>query len=382
VAAVMRFSGRTTMRIGALAGVIGVIGMVLGAIVEPARAMAAYLAAWAAVATLAVGAFAFLLIALAMNAGWPLAVRRLAEAVASALIPIAILFVPLVVYARDVWPWVDPSPALRAEIVHRASYLNVPAFAVRSAIYFAIWIAFSEVLRRRSLRRDGEPVGSDRPIGSAAIPAAGLALTFAGFDWLMSLDPTWLSSVFGLYVTTGALGSGLAVVIILAWRAIATHAMPLRGTHFHALGRVLLAFVVLWGYIAYFQAFLIQIADKPDEIEFYIARTHGGWRFVTLLLVALHLAIPLPLLCARRLKHRPGYTAGIAIVVLVAHYVDLWWLVIPPIDDAIPSFTDVAAILCVGGITLLACAWRMRGVALLPVGEPRLAEALDYASPT
>jgi hypothetical protein len=372
------------MLVAAAIATAGVIAMVLGAVVAPGRTFAAYLAVWAALATVAVGALAFLLIVCAMNATWPTAVRRLAEAVAAALVPLAVLFVPLAVFARDVWPWVDPSPHLRAEISHRLAWLDLGAFVARTALYFAIWIVFAEILRSRSHRRDRDPacVGGDRAIASAAIPGAGLALTFAAFDWLMSLEPAWLSSVFGLYVTTGALAGGVAAVIVLAWRGVATHAIPLRGTHFHALGRVLLAFVVLWGYLAYFQAFLIQIADRPDEVTFYIARTRDGWRGVTLLLVALHLAIPLPLLAARRLKHRPSYVAGIAIVVLTAHYIDMWWLVVPPIDGPLPSWTDLGALAAVGGITLLVCAWRARGVPLLPVGDPRLAEGLDYASPT
>ncbi len=145
----------------------------------------------------------------------------------------------------------------------------------------------------------------------------GLALTFGAFDWLMSLQPAWSSTVFGLYLTAGSLGAGLAAVIVLAWRGVRARALPLAGDHFHAMGRLLLAYVILWAYLAYFQAFLIQIADRPDEVTFYIRRTAGNWRYATLALVALRFALPFPALVSRRMKFRPAYVGAMLIALIV-----------------------------------------------------------------
>jgi hypothetical protein len=384
------FDGRVAMTIGAVIGAVGAIGVAIGLAIEPDRTLAAYLAAWMTSATAAIGGLAFLLIGYAANARWPAALRRLAEATAGALVPLAILFLPLLILAREVWPWAAPSPTLAHELGHKRAWLAIGPFVVRTIIYFAVWLTAAELLRRWSRRRDVEPcepvpIGIDalhreRRFAAIMLPMVGVTLTFASFDWLMSLQPMWYSAVFGLYVTTGTLSSGIAVLILLAWSGVRAGALPLSTNHFHALGRLAIAFVALWAYIAFFQAMLIQIANRPDEVTFYIARMTHGWRTVTVLLVILQFALPFPLLIPRRLKHRPRYLGGVAMLLLVAHYVDMWWLVIPTIGTPTPSWTDLAALCAIGGTTVAVAAWRARGAALLPVGDPYLKSGLDYAS--
>jgi hypothetical protein len=211
----------------------------------------------------------------------------------------------------------------------------------------------------------------------------GLAITFASFDWLMSLQPSWWSSAFGLYVLTGALTGGLALIAVLGWRAAVHRMIPITPGHFHAIGRLLHAFVILWAYIAYFQAMLIQIANKPSEAQFYVERSSDGWRFVTALLVILAFALPFPLLVPRRLKRHAAYVGGISVMLLLSHYIDMWWLVIPHVSASpVPSWTDAAALFAIGGLTTAACAWRMHGVPLVPHGDPYLSSALTYETNT
>jgi len=221
----------------------------------------------------------------------------------------------------------------------------------------------------------------ERALASAMLPVVGLAMTFGAFDWLMSLQPTWWSSAFGFYLLTGALVGGLAMIVVLAWRGVAHGAMPLQPSHFHAMGRLLHAFVILWTYIAYFQAMLIQIANIPSEAEFYVLRIGPGWRVVTALVFILKFALPFPLLVPRRLKLRAGYVGGLGVLLLVATYLDTWWLVVPHVSATpVPAWSDLAAICCVGGLTVATCAWRMRGVPLLPIGDPYLEAGLQYES--
>ena len=395
---------RPTIAIALALGVLGTIGVVLGFVFEPDRALAAYLAAWCAVAITAIGGLVFLMIGYAASSRWPAVVRRLGEAIAGGILPVAILVIPLLVGASHVWPWVDPEPRYWHAVSVKAGWLSLPFFVVRTIAYLAICVVPAELLRRWSRRRDEhpEPVAASpgsagarsTPEGSAqyidALPrerklssfmllAIALVMTLAAFDWLMSLDPDWWSSAFGLYVLTAALVAGLALTIVLAWRGVASGAMPVAPSHFHAMGRLLHAFVILWTYIAYFQAMLIQIANKPSEVEFYVLRNGDGWKFVTTLLVVTTFAVPFPLLLSRRLKRRAGYVAGIAILLLFSQYLDMWWLVVPRVSPSpVPSWTDLSAILAIGGLVTAAAAWRMRGVPLLPVGDPFLAEGLRY----
>ena len=371
------FDARPTIAIAGAVGIVGAIGIAIGVAFAPQRALAAYLAAWCTVATIAIGGLAVLVLGYATNARWPAVVRRPAEALARGIAPVALLSLPLFIGAAWIWPWVDHGSS---------SYLTLPFFLARSALYFVVFLVPAELLARWSRQRDTEPsdtLARERQLASASLPLLGLALTFAAFDWLMSLQPGWWSSGFGLYVLTGSLVSGLALVVVLAWRGVARRAMPLRPGHFHAMGRLLHAFVILWAYIAYFQAMLIQIANKPNEAEFYVLRSSDGWLFVTALLVILGFALPFPLLVPRRLKRRAGYVGGIAVMLLVAHYVDMWWLVVPRVSASpIPSLYDAAAICALGGLVTAACAWRVHRQPLVPLGDPYLVGGLTYETTT
>lgn len=381
---------RTTALAAGIVGVLGAIATVIGLVTDPDRAFASYLFAWTTVMVIAVGGLLVLLIGYAANARWPAATRRLAESVAVGVLPTALLIIPLLVWPEHVWPWVRH----RDHAVEvKQAYLSVASFIPRSILYLVIFIVPAELLRRWSRHRDDHPLpqvrhgvdamGRERKLGSAALPIVGLALTFGAFDWLMSLQPDWWSTGFGLYVICAALLSGQAMVAVLAWRGVASGSVPLTGGHFHALGRMLHAYVILWTYIAYFQAMLIQIADRPDESTFYVLRTSDGWRFVTALTLVLLFALPFPLLFPRRLKRRPAYLGGIAVMLLVGHVINFYWLVIPRVSPTpAPAWTDIAALCAIGGLVTAVCAWRMHRAPLLPIGDPYLADGLAYETTT
>ncbi|HEY4240389.1 MAG TPA: hypothetical protein VGM88_11260 [Kofleriaceae bacterium] len=361
------------MKRALVVGALGAAGVALGLVRDPDRTLAGYLAAWCATVTLSLGGLAVLAIGYATNATWPAVVRRLCETIAAALLPLAVLGVPLLVGAARVWPWAADSRGLP-----NRAYLSLPVFAIRYAIYFAIWIALAELLGRRSRRRDAHPAAEldlERGLSSAALPILGITGTLAAIDWLMSLQPTWWSAGFGLYILVGGLGAAVALVILLAWRS----PVPARPPHFHALARLLHAFVILWAYLAYFQAMLIQLANKPREVGFFVDRWDGGAWIATVLVAVLGFALPFLLLFPRALKRRAGYAGGVAVLVLVAHYVEAWWLVLPRGGQVpVPSWLDLAAIAAVVGLAAAACALRMRGVSLVATGDPYLASGLAY----
>ncbi|HEY1556221.1 MAG TPA: hypothetical protein VGF94_15400, partial [Kofleriaceae bacterium] len=273
----------------------------------------------------------------------------------------------------------------------KSTYLAPWFFVARTIGYFILLIVPAELLRRWSRRRDDAPepqvphgtdaLGRERTLSAAMLPVTGIVLTFAAFDWLMSLQPAWWSSAFGFYIITGALQAGLALTIVLAWAGVATGAMPLTPEHFRAHGRLLHAFTVLWAYIAYFQAMLIQIANLPREVTFYVERLGNGWQVVTIILAIARFVVPFVLLFSRRLKQRAAFVAGIAFVILFSQYLDIWWLVVPRVAPApLPSWTDLSALAAIGGIATAVAAWRTRGASLLPIGDPYLDAAMAYES--
>lgn len=391
------FRGRHLRAAALIAGVAGLAGCALGLTLAPAQVFHSYLAAHAYVTSLALGVLAFTMIGRAMGATWVLAVRGLEEAAIAALPALGALFVPVVAGADYLYPWATPEAAdsehLRHLLHHKRAYLDLPFFTGRAVFYFAAWIALAELLRYGSrcievAAGDAERIARlearGRALSAAGLPLLGFTATFAAFDWLMSLDPAWFSSAYGLYYVAGGLLGGIALLVVLAHGARRTLlAEELNRFHFHALGRLLLTFVVFWAYIAFFQALIIHIADRPEEVTFYLRRIAGSWSWLAYALLLGHFALPFFLLLPRAIKYRSGVLAGIAIWVLVMHYLDVYWLVLPELHPggAAPRWLDAAALLGVGGVATAVAAWRQHGRSLLPEGHPRLQQALRYRSP-
>lgn len=382
-------------------GVLGVIGLGLwgiGLATSTAHAFHAYLAAWAFAVFLVVGTLIWLAIGYAANARWVAATRRLSEAIIATLPLLAVGFIPVLIGVDALYVWAEPPAHLDhhqlEHLHHQEPYLNVPFFVVRTAIYFAIWFGVATLLRfwsrqRERALRDGRPIREDTPNGreralcSAVLPLLAITITFAAFDWLMSLDPFWWSTIFGVYVFAGGMLAGLALLTFLAWSAKRTGALEeLSADHFHALGRLLLTFVVFWAYAGFFQAMLIKIANIPEEVTFYLKRTEDSWMGVTYLLIFGHFAVPFAFLLLRRIKRIPAWMGFMSLWLLVMCVLDDYWLVLPvlPRHDDGPAWVDLAALVGVVGVTVAFGAWRQRGRSLLAEGDPFLSEGLGYRS--
>ncbi|AUX33768.1 MULTISPECIES: hypothetical protein [Sorangium] len=371
---------------------VGAALLVAGAFVDRERLFYAYLAAYAYAVTTAVGALIFLMICHAMNATWPVAVRRLAEAIVGALPLLAVLFLPLLfgldaLYGEWLHPETIREEHVREVVLHKQPYLNLPFFLVRTAIYFAVWLAFGALLRRGSLRGDATPAlaagGRLRVISVVGLPLVALTLSFASFDWLMSLAPTWVSTMFPVYVFAGGFVAAIALLTVLAFAAERAGLLPgLGASHYYALGRLLLAFTIFWAYAAFFQFMLIWITDRPEEIEFFLRRSHGPWRTETLVLVLARFVIPFAILLNYRIKRRPAWLSAVAAWVVAAHYLDMHWLVAPEIPGARAPlhWLDLAALLAVIGASVAFAALRMRNRPLAPINDPALPAALRYES--
>ncbi|MDI1435700.1 hypothetical protein [Polyangium sorediatum] len=376
---------------GVLAFLAGAIALVVGGAAHGRDAFYAYLSAYTWLVSLLVGGLIFLMIVHAMDAKWPVALRRVVEGVTGVL-PLAVIgFIPIAIGVSTIYPWTSPSAIVDHEaqrlVEHKLPYLNTPSFFVRAFLYFGVWLGTSYFLRRWSLRGDWAPETTDKPrfraFSALGLPPVALAFTFAGFDWLMSLTPTWYSTMFGVYWFAGGFLGAIAL-LVLATYGLQRGGMLTRvgSSHYYALGRLLLAFTIFWAYIAYFQFFLIWIANKPHEAAFYAPRMKGEFASLSILVAAGRFVVPFFALLPYRVKQQPGTLVPIAIWILVMHWVDMEWLVMPSVraEGPVVHWLDVAALVCVGGAALAFGTFRLRGRPIVPKNDPSLETAFRYGS--
>ncbi len=381
--------GDRLLRLSIALAALGAFGLTIGAFVNRQQLFYAYLTAYAFAVSIAGGALIFLMIGHAMNAGWPVVVRRLTETIVASLPLLALLFVPLLFGLHTLYPWTRPETlgeeGMRSVLAKRA-YLNVPFFVIRAAIYLAVWVAIGTLLRRWSLARDADPridTGARmRALSAGALPAVAITFSFASFDWLMSLTPTWFSTMYPVYWFAGGFVAALALLVLLTFEAQAGGWLPeISLSHYYALGRMLLAFVIFWAYAAYFQFFLIWIANRPDEVTFFADRARGPWLTLSVVLIVAQFVAPFFILLGYRIKHRPPQLAAVAAWILAAHYLDVHWLVMPAVRPRAPfHWLDLAALLAVGGACTAFSATRLRGRPIVPLHDPELPRALRYES--
>jgi hypothetical protein len=283
---------------------------------------------------------------------WGLALRPFLEAATRTVWVLAALFLPLLLGLGSgpgsIYPWTNPSEDLRepemvAKIDH---YLNVPFFLVRSAIYFAVWLAFAFFLdrwsREQAVRPSPEPSRRFRLLSAPGLPVCGLALTFASIDWFMSLEPKWFSPMYAVIVALGAMLAALALVAAAA--ALMASRPPfnrvVNPSLFRDLGNLLLAFVMLFAYVAFSQFLIIWAGNLPENIVWYLSRFKGGWSAVALCLVVFLFIVPFLLLLSRRIKQDPRSLARVAILVLVMCFVNAVWIIVPAKADYESAWWD------------------------------------------
>ena len=405
--------------IGDLAGklklpllVVGFIGLLAAALSSVAygdaavkRFLFAYLWAYWFFLTISLGGLFFTMIQHISRAGWSVTVRRLAEMLAANLWVFAPLSLPLVLApllgGLEVYPWADPDVVTpdgaeyNSLIAHKTPFLNPIFFLIRCVIYFAAWSLLGRRLYTLSRRQDatGDPTITQALHNTSVwgLPLFALTVTFAGIDFLMSLTPTWYSTIYGVYLFAGcavSVHATLAIfVLLLRRRNLLTEAVTVE--HQHDLGKLLFGFIVFWAYIAFSQFLLIWYADIPEETEYYLVRQEGAWGFVSGMLLAGHFVIPFLGLMSRHVKRRDALLMFWCVWVLFMHAVDLYYLVMPRLAmDAheagldVSAFggilTDLACFVGIGGFTLATLLTTASGVALIPYRDPRLHESLAF----
>jgi len=342
------------------AGVVAAVGLgltALGVALDPARALLGYHTAFTFWVGIAVAGLIFLGVLHATRARWAVVLRRVLEVIATTSVLFLVLFLPIALGARRLFPWLAPEQLeadLRRLATHRAPYLNLPFFLLRAALYFAVWVLVSHLLWRWSVRQDQEKgvalTARQRRLGTGVLPLLALTITFAAIDWQESLDLHHSSTIFGVYYFAGSFLSAVAVLILALYALRGEELGRMLGAdHWHSLGKLLLTFTSFWAYIAFSQYMLIWIANLPSEVPFFAHRTHGAWGIVGAALVVLHFAVPFLILLSRDLKRDPRKLAAMALWQLALHYVDVYFTMMPPTQPPpAPHWTDLTALVGIG----------------------------------
>jgi hypothetical protein len=301
---------------------------IIGVIVSVRQAAAAFLVAYVAAVSAVLGVLAMTMIAHLTTATWFGVMRRRALRMLDALPALAALGILVLLALPVLYRWVGvPQPA------GLGVYLNVPFFVVRFLIYWGAWIAIARALQATArIEASGDIARATRRyrrISAAGLVILGFTMTFAAFDWMMSLTPEWFSTIYGVYWFAGAMIGGLS---LLAWMAasLGDDGLDVVGPdHIHAIAKLLLTFILFWLYIGFSQYIVIWSGDIPREVTWYVARVRGGWAGVAIVLLFGTFVFPFLLLLVRAAKRNQRVVAAIGVVLLALHYLDAFWVVMP-----------------------------------------------------
>ena len=369
-------------------GAVGLIGSVILAMGDPERFYHSWLVSFAFVLSLALGGMFFVLLQYLTRAGWSVVVRRVAENMMGALPWLVPLFLPVALGLHDLYHWSHAEAVAHDELLaHKSPWLNATGFYLRAALYLGSWALLAIWFRRASVAQDesGDPAITGR-LQTRAAPAMvwfGVSLTLASVDWLMSLEPHWYSTMFGVYYFSGCVVGSLALLLAILVRLQADGLLTRTVTdeHFHDLSKLLFGFTCFWGYIAFSQFMLMWYGAIPEETIWYAHRWTHGWREVSIALAVGHFGVPFFLLLPRAVKRGRASILAVSIWLLAMHWLDLYWLVMPgfrPEEGFAPHLLDLTCLLAAGGFLLGVIGVLSRRDRLAPVGDPRLAESLSF----
>jgi hypothetical protein len=369
--------------------VVGLIAALLcagGAIFFPPVFFRAYLSAYIFWIGVPVGCLALLMLHHLVGGRWGFMIQRVLEAAIQTLPLMALLFIPLLFGLADLYPWA------RSEVVaadpllqQKAGYLNIPFFVARTAGYFAVWFLLGRVLVAWSLQQDrtGDATLTVRlqKLSGPGLVLYGLTVSFAAVDWIMSLEPKWYSTIFGMIFMV-SFGLAALALAILATRFLAAEkpiAQVISPHRWHDLGNLLLALVMFWAYLNFCQFLLIWSENLAEEIPWYLHRIGGGWEWIAIVLILFQFALPFVLLLSRNTKRDSHILAAVAAMILLMHWLDILWMVAPSFYPARfhIHWLDIAAPLGIGAFWLAVFISYLKARSLLPLHDPRFAELLE-----
>jgi hypothetical protein len=383
-------SGRFT-GLSFLLGLIALLALalsVVGAIVNPHQLSFSWLFAFAFFFTLCTGCFFWTIVHHATDAEWSVVVRRQLENIGALLLVLALLFVPILLLRHHLYEWMNIPPGHEHLLDCKRAYLNWDFFLGRAVLFLGSFAAAALALRRFSVRqdKDGNPRFTIwmRKVSFISLPMFALCLTFGAFDWLMSLNYTWFSTMFGVYIFAGAAGSSMSllVLVITALRQAGYLKDVVTLEHYHIMGKWMLAFTVFWAYIGFGQYMLIWYANIPEETHYFITRNTESWWGMSMLLVIGRFFIPFGILLLQSIKKEPRRLCYVAGWIVCMQMLDMYIIVLPALHGtgvqvSIWDFVSLVAIGATLGFVYLRIVSR---TSLFPVRDPRLIESLNLVN--
>jgi hypothetical protein len=341
--------------------------------------------------TICLGALFFVMVQHLVRASWSVAIRRIAELYAATIPVWAILFIPIlatVVGGKDIlYVWNrGPGQGLLEIVENKLVYLNAPFFTIRTLVYFSVFILASLVFFRLSRTQDSTGDTSITPrlqrLAAPFIILFSLSLNFAAFDWMMSTDPAWFSTIYGVYIFAASMFSFFAAMIVTCYllQRRGRVEKTVRIEHYHDLAKFQFGFIVFWAYIAYSQYMLYWYANIPEETVWYLHRLEHGWQYMGPILAVLHFGIPFFAFLRRGHRRNPAWLASWACLLLVVHWLDLTFLIMPNSGTISAIFVVAHLVGWIGmvAIFLALFLWRVGETPVVPVKDPWLPDSLAY----
>ena len=373
---------------GLAVGGAALIAAIFGAVSSPEKFYQSYLFSYMLVLGLTLGSLGLLMLQHLTGGQWGIIIRRPLEAASRNIWLVLVMFVPIVLGMKSLYrAWLDPEK-LKAEPLsaYQQGYLTHAGFLGRAVLYFAIWGALVWLFNSWSREQDQNP--DDRALRRRLKLLAGpgiilyvLAMTFAAIDWVMSLSPHWASTIYGFIFVAGQaiIAMSLMIIVVAALSNSELYAGIIQKRHLHDLGKLLFAFNMLWAYFDFSQLLIIWSGNQPEEITFYRTRLYGGWGVVAVIVLLFSFALPFLVLLSRDVKRSAGLISKVAIWMILMRLVDLYWMTRPEFSSSpLPTWLDIVVPIALIGLWVGFFAFNLKQQPLLPLGDPKLAEAIAH----
>ncbi len=376
-------------RIGLIILLAGIIIGIISLLVDFNRAIFNYLLSFVFILSIALGSLFLVALEYVAGAEWSVPIRRVVEILAGLIPFLIVLAVPLLLNMHTLFPWSSSEHIAHDEVLQNKSpYLNTTFFLIRVLFFFLIWNAFYFILignsRKQDVTKDQLLTKKNIKYSAIFIPLFAVTATFSAIDWMMSLEPHWFSTIFGVYFFAGSVVASLAAITLFTVLLREKGFLHPRMTddHYFSLGALMFAFINFWGYIAFSQYMLIWYANLPEETFWFLYRWEGWWIFVSILLIIIHFVVPYATLLSQPSKMNPKKLKFISVWILFAHLIDLYWLIMPNLHSANSGFfyilLEIAFPLASVGLIILVFTFLAKKQNLVPIGDPKLEKGLNF----
>lgn len=366
---------------------LGLILVIIAFITNPAGASPAYLIGFMFLLSIGVGSLFLVALEYAAGAVWSTPMRRVSEFMASILIVLPIFVIPLLLNINGIFEWSHHDVVANdANLMKKAPYLNTKFFVIRTFFFLFLWILFYALIIRNSRKQDStgdfKLTRINTRLSAVFMPIFAFTITFTAIDWMMSLEPHWYSTIYGVYFFSGVVLAALAAttIAIVLLKESGKSFIVLTQDHYYSLGALLFAFVNFWAYIAFSQYLLIWYADLPEETTWFFQRWHGNWQIISIALIFVHFVVPYFGLLSQYSKMNPKRLLIMSIWILFAHLLDLYWLIMPSFNNGDTAFgwVEIAVLILVLGIIILIFNLNFKSSNIVPIGDPKLKEGLEF----